>query len=94
MCFVYYSSSLHTDLSHDTGTTDTAHLASASIPLAIVPAYKHLKQSKDNSGNIPQVTIKQFHSPEFTKHCGTTNKSDKNSAWTGNLSFWRRMDVR
>lgn len=53
-------SSLHTDLSHDTGTTDTAHLASTSIPLAIVPAYKHLKQSKDNSGNIPQLPSHRF----------------------------------
>lgn len=54
---IYSCSSLHTDVSHETGTTDTGQLASTSIPLAIVPAYKHLKQAKDSQGSVPQVTL-------------------------------------
>ncbi|VDI48791.1 queuine tRNA-ribosyltransferase [Mytilus galloprovincialis] len=53
-------SSLHTDVSHETGTTDTGQLASTSIPLAIVPAYKHLKQAKDSQGSVPQLPSHRF----------------------------------
>ncbi|XP_076086593.1 uncharacterized protein LOC143057221 [Mytilus galloprovincialis] len=53
-------SSLHTDVSHETGTTDTGQLASTSIPLATVPAYKHLKQSKDSQGSVPQLPSHRF----------------------------------
>lgn len=52
------SSSIHTELSHDTGTTDTGQLKSSGIPLAVVPAYKHLKQA--TTENVPQLPSHRF----------------------------------